>query len=49
MENIKNQVYKVKETASGALKAIKKDDSFNPPKDDRSRFEKVSRSIEVFI
>ena len=46
-KTFKNQVYKVKETASGALKAIKKDDSFNPPKDDRSRFEKVSRSIEV--
>ena len=46
-KTFKNQVYKVKETASGALKAIKKDDSFNPPKDDRSRFEKVNRSIEV--
>ena len=46
-KTFKNQVYKVKETATGALKAIKKDDSFNPPKDDRSRFEKVSRSIEV--
>jgi len=46
-KTFKNQVYKVKETASGALKAIKKDDSFNPPKDDRARFEKVNRSIEV--
>jgi hypothetical protein len=46
-KTFKNQVYKVKETASGALKAIKKDDSFNPPKDTRARFEKVSRSIEV--
>ena len=46
-KTFKNQVYKVKETASGALKAIKKYDSFNPPKDTRARFEKVSRSIEV--
>ena len=43
----KNQVYKVKETATGADKIIKKDDTFNPPKDQRSRFEKVQRSIEV--
>ena len=42
-----NQVYKIKETASGAQKAIKKTDQFNPPKDARSRFEKVNRSIEV--
>ena len=42
-----NQVYKIKETSTGAEKALKKDDKFNPPKDDRSRFEKVQRSIEV--
>ena len=42
-----NQVYKIKETSSGAQKALKKDDTFNPPKDSRSRFERVSRSIEV--
>jgi hypothetical protein len=42
-----NQVYKIKETASGAEKAIKKTDEFNPPRDARSRFEKVNRSIEV--
>lgn len=42
-----NQVYKIKETASGAEKALKKDDRFNPPKDDRSRFEKIERTIEV--
>jgi len=42
-----NQVYKIKETATGAEKALKKDDTFNPPKDDRSRFEKVQRTIEV--
>ena len=43
----KNQVYKLKETATGAEKIIKKDDTFNPPKDQRSRFEKVNRSVEV--
>ena len=40
-------VYKIKETASGASKAIKKDDSFNPPKDQRARFEKVAQAQEV--
>ena len=43
----RNQTYKIKETATGGRKAIKKDDSFNPPADQRSRFEKVDRAIEV--
>ena len=43
----KDQVHKIKETSSGASKAIKKDDGFNPPKDSRSRFTKESRTIEV--
>jgi len=42
-----NEVFKVKKTASGADKAIPKTDQFNPPKDERSRFTKESRSIEV--
>ena len=42
-----NEVFKIKKTASGADKAIRKNDQFNPPKDDRSRFTKESRSIEV--
>ena len=42
-----NQVYKVKETSSGALKALKKDDTFSGPTGDDARFEKVSRAIEV--
>ena len=45
-KTFENQVYKIKETTSGADKAIKKDDTFNPPKDSRARFEKVNRSIE---
>ena len=46
-KTFENQVYKIKRTASGAQKAIEKTDEFNPPKDARSRFEKVNRSIEV--
>ena len=42
-----NNVYKIKETASGASKALKKDDSFDPPKDARARFEKVATAREV--
>jgi len=43
-----NEVYKVKQTGTGASKILIKDDTFNPPAeilDDK--FEKVSRSIEV--
>ena len=43
----KNQIYKIKDTISGGKKAIKKDDNFNPPADQRSRFEKVNRAIEI--
>ena len=42
-----NQVYKIKDTSTGGSKVIKKDDTFNPPKDNKARFKKVSRSIEV--
>jgi len=42
-----NNVYKIKETASGAEKAIQKDDSFNPPKDKRTRFKRVAQTQEV--
>lgn len=40
-------VYKIKETSTGAKKAIKKDDTFNPPKDQRARFEKVAQARET--
>jgi hypothetical protein len=46
-KSFQNQVYKIKQTATGAEKAIQKTDTFNPPKDARARFEKVQRSIEV--
>ena len=41
-----NEVYKVKETATGAEKAIERDDQFRPPADAEG-FSKVSRSLEV--
>jgi hypothetical protein len=40
-------VYKIKETSTGAKKAIKKDDTFDPPKDQRARFEKVAQARET--
>ena len=42
-----HDVYKIKEIPSGAKKAIAKDDSFNPPKDKRTRFEKVKQTREI--
>ena len=42
-----NETYKVKETGSGATKAIPKDDSFNPPKNLEGSFNKLQRKIEV--
>jgi len=41
-----NEVYKVKETGSGADKLIKKDDTFNPPESMEGGYSKISRSIE---
>ena len=41
-----NEVYKVKETGSGADKAIEKEDTFNPPVDKEGGYEKLHRSIE---
>ena len=42
-----NNVYKIKETSTGADKAILKDDQFNPPQDKRTRFERVAQAREV--
>jgi len=42
-----NEVYKVKETGTGAEKAIEKDDTFNPPADKEGNFVKLQRNIEV--
>ena len=40
-----DQVFKIKQTDQGLMKAIEKDNTFNPPENDN--FERVSRSIEV--
>jgi hypothetical protein len=40
-----NEVYKVKETGTGAEKILAKDDTFNPP-EDSDNFGKLHRSIE---
>jgi len=41
-----NEVYKVKETGTGADKIIPKDDSFDPPKNMEGGFSRMIRSIE---
>jgi len=40
-----DQVFKIKETATGLEKALEKPDTFNPPKSDK--FDRIVRSIEV--
>lgn len=42
-----NEVYKVKETATGADKVIPKDDTFNPPADMEGNFARLQRAVEV--
>jgi hypothetical protein len=42
-----NEVYKMKETGTGADKIISKDDSFNPPQDMEGGFSRMLRSIET--
>ena len=43
-----NEVYKVKETATGASKIIVRDDQFDPPIDElEAKYGKMSRSLEV--
>jgi hypothetical protein len=44
-----NEVYKIKQTGSGAEKVIPKNDLFNPPNDPRAKFSKISRSVEVLF
>jgi len=41
-----NEVYKIKETGTGADKIIPKDDSFDPPADKEGGYSKMLRSIE---
>jgi hypothetical protein len=42
-----NEVYKIKETSTGASKIIIKDDQFNPPPELADQFSKISRSLEI--
>jgi hypothetical protein len=42
-----NEVYKIKETGTGADKIIPKDDSFNPPEEKEGGYSRLLRSIEV--
>ncbi len=42
-----NNVYKLKELASGAEKIIEKDDQFNPPADMEAKFSKLERVVET--
>ena len=41
-----NEVYKVKETGTGADKILSKDDTFNPPENKEGGYSKLQRSIE---
>jgi hypothetical protein len=41
-----NNVYKVKQTGTGGEKAIEKPDTFDPPKDKQSGYERLQRSVE---
>jgi len=41
-----NEVYKVKETATGAEKIIPRDDQYNPPEDKEGGYGRMLRSIE---
>jgi len=41
-----NDVYKIKETSTGGLKAIEKTDSFNPPQDMQGGYSKEQRAVE---
>ena len=42
-----NEVYKVKQTATGSDKIISKDDSFNPPENMEGGYSRILRSIEA--
>jgi len=44
-----NEVFKLKETKTGGEKAIKKDDTFNPPKSKDGAYEKVGRAMETLF
>ena len=41
-----NDVYKIKDTATGGKKAIKKSDAFNPPKGKQGDYSRLQRAVE---
>ena len=41
-----NNVYKLKETGAGGMKAIEKPDTFNPPADKEGGYSRLQRSVE---
>ena len=45
----RDQVYKIKETATGGKKALAKEDTFNPPKDKQTNFSRLQRSVECIF
>ncbi len=45
-KTFEKSVYKVKETSMGGDKAIEKDDTFQPPADTRTRFDRVAQAVE---
>ena len=44
-----NEVYKVKETGTGADKIINKDDNYNPPQNKEGSYSRISRTIECLF
>ena len=42
-----NDVYKIKQTATGADKVIQKDDTFNPPESKEGDYSRLHRQVEV--
>ena len=46
-KTFESEVHKIKETTTGGLKALKKNDSFDPPKDLRARFSKTKQTRET--
>ena len=44
-----NDVYKIKETGAGGMKAIEKPDTFNPPEDKQVNFTRIQRSVECLF
>ena len=44
-----NDVYKIKETSTGGLKAIEKTDAFNPPQDMQGDYSRTQRAVECIF